>query len=66
MGIFALIVAFIAGNVVMFRIFASRRKGMGAHFTSAIWSATAAFLTMLVVFFLLFGLGNLLGLARSG
>jgi hypothetical protein len=64
MGLLALIVAFVAGNIVMWRIFLSRDKGAGELVSATIRAAGAGFLTMMGVLILLFGLAAALGITN--
>jgi hypothetical protein len=64
MGFATFFIAFIAGNVVMWRIFLNRDKGTGELVSATIRGAVAGFLTMMGVLILLFGLGAAFGITN--
>lgn len=61
MGFVAVLVAFVAGAVVSWRIFYQARD---QFFVRTTWSVAAGFLTMLGALILLFGVAAMLGLSN--
>jgi hypothetical protein len=64
MGYAAFIIAFIAGNIVMWWLFLSRDKSAGGLFFATIKSAFAGFVTMIAVLLLLLVVAQGLGITN--